>query len=233
MRCTKRRRSRKRRPSASQALYFLNWLHYYGARLYDGAQRKELLEKAQRGFSEFAVGDRRSELLVESLLGRGLTNLELGNTEYAVHDLQAVANDPQASAERKSKARLALLDAQVRAGNVGEALRLSDQTARQRRACGRQRRPLPAHPRAARRREEVLRRRGRTLPAASAGADGSAAQSRTRDGKKRSPRWRRPASRTRRSGPTTPTIRLRAGKSPRCWCRRATTNRRCHCSKAS
>jgi TolA-binding protein len=112
---------------ASQALYFLNWLHYYGARLYDGAQRKELLEKAQRGFSEFAVGDRRSELLVESLLGRGLTNLELGNTDYAIHDLQAVANDPQASAERKSKARLALLDAQVRAGNVGEALRLSDQ----------------------------------------------------------------------------------------------------------
>ena len=112
---------------ASQALYFLNWLHYYGARLYDGAPRKELLEKAQRGFSEFAVGDRRSELLVESLLGRGLTNLELGNTEYAVHDLQAVANDPQASPERKSKARLAVLDAQVRAGNVGEALRLSDQ----------------------------------------------------------------------------------------------------------
>jgi pentatricopeptide repeat protein len=112
---------------ASQALYFLNWLHYYGARLYDGAQRKELLEKAQRGFSEFAVGDRHSELLVESLLGRGLSNLELGNAEFAVHDLLAVANDPQASPERKSKARLALLDGYVRSGNVGEALRLSDQ----------------------------------------------------------------------------------------------------------
>jgi TolA-binding protein len=112
---------------ASQALYFLNWLHYYGARLYDGAQRKELLEKAQRGFSEFAVGDRRSELLVESLLGRGMTHVELGNTEYAVHDLQAVANDPQAAPERRAKARLGLLDAQVRAGNVREALRLSDQ----------------------------------------------------------------------------------------------------------
>src|SRR5512139_3609638 len=44
---------------ASQALYYLNWLHYYGARLKDGAPRKTLLEKAQRGFSEFAVGDRR------------------------------------------------------------------------------------------------------------------------------------------------------------------------------
>lgn len=112
---------------ASQALYFLNWLHYYGARLYDGAQRKELLEKAQRGFSEFAVGDRRSELLVESLLGRGLCHLELGNTDFATHDLQAVIGDAQASPERKAKARLALLDAAVRAGKVDEAVRLSDQ----------------------------------------------------------------------------------------------------------
>ncbi len=112
---------------ASQALYFLNWLHYYGARLYDGAQRKELLEKAQRGFSEFAVGDRRSELLVESLLGRGLCHLELGNIEFGTHDLQAVISDAQASPERKAKARLALLDAAVRGGKVEEALRLSDQ----------------------------------------------------------------------------------------------------------
>jgi TolA-binding protein len=111
---------------ASQALYFLNWLHYYGARLYEGVQRKELLEKAQRGFSEFAVGDRRSQLLVESLLGRGLCYLELGNVEFATHDLQAVIDDPQASPERKAKARLALLDAAARAGNVEEALRQSD-----------------------------------------------------------------------------------------------------------
>jgi TolA-binding protein len=112
---------------ASQALYFLNWLHYYGARLYDGARRTQLLEKAQRGFSEFAVGDRHSDLLVESLLGRGLCHLELGHSEFAVHDLKAVAADPQASPERKSKAQLALLDAYVRAGNVAEALRLSEQ----------------------------------------------------------------------------------------------------------
>jgi tetratricopeptide (TPR) repeat protein len=112
---------------ASQALYYLNWLNYYGARLYDGAKRKDLLEKAQRGFSEFAVGDRRSDLLIESLLGRGLCHLELGNTEFAVHDLQAVIADPQASPERKAKARLALLDAYVRSGNTSEALRLSDE----------------------------------------------------------------------------------------------------------
>lgn len=114
--------------AASQALYFLNWLHYYAARLYDGSPRKEMLEQAQRGFSEFAVGDRRTELLVESLLGRGLCHIELGNTEFAVHDLQAVISDPQASPERKSKARLALLDAYVRAGRTAEALKLSEQS---------------------------------------------------------------------------------------------------------
>jgi len=113
--------------TASQSLYFLNWLHYYGAHLHDGAQRKELLEKAQRGFSEFAVGERHSELLVESLLGRGLCHMELGNTEFGIHDLQAVASDPQASAERKGKARLALLDGYVRSGNTAEALKLSEQ----------------------------------------------------------------------------------------------------------
>ncbi len=112
---------------ASQSLYFLNWLHYYGARLYGGTQRKQLLEKARNGFSEFAVGDRRTELLVESLLGRGLCHLELGDTEFGVHDLEAVTGDAQASPERKSKARLALLDGYVRSGNVAEALKLSDQ----------------------------------------------------------------------------------------------------------
>jgi tetratricopeptide (TPR) repeat protein len=112
---------------ASQSLYYLNWLDYYGARLYDGARRKELLEAARSGFSEFAVGDRRTELLVESLLGRGLCNLELGNTEYAVHDLRSVMDDAHASPERRAKARLALLDAYVRGGNLSDALRLSTQ----------------------------------------------------------------------------------------------------------
>jgi TolA-binding protein len=112
---------------ASQSLYFLNWLHSYGARLYDGAPRKELLEKAQRGFSEFAVGDHHTDLLVESLLGRGLCHLELGNTEFAVHDLRTVTDDPQASPERKAKAQLALLAAYARSGNLNDVLKLSDQ----------------------------------------------------------------------------------------------------------
>lgn len=112
---------------ASQALYFLNWLHYYGARLYDGQKAKELVEKARRGFSEFAVGEQSTDLSVESLLGRGLCNLELGDMEFAVHDLSTVAKDAKASPERRTKARFALLDTYVRSGNVQQALPLSEE----------------------------------------------------------------------------------------------------------
>ena len=41
---------------AAQALYYLNWLDYYGSRLYDGARKKELLEAAEKGFSQFSSG---------------------------------------------------------------------------------------------------------------------------------------------------------------------------------
>lgn len=115
------------RLTGSQALYYLNWLNYYGGRFYEGAKRKELIEKAQKGFSEFTSGERRTDLLVESQLGRGLSALELGDVDAAEHDLKAVMNDAQASAERRSKARLALLDGYVRNGRSGDALTLSEQ----------------------------------------------------------------------------------------------------------
>jgi len=111
----------------SQSLYYLNWLRYYGSRLFDGARRKELLEQAQRGFSEFAGGEKRSGLQVESVLGRGLCALELGDLELAGSDLKAVAADLQVPAEQRSKARLALLDGYVRNGRAAEAIKLSDQ----------------------------------------------------------------------------------------------------------
>ena len=115
------------RLTGSQALYYLNWLNYYGGRFYEGAKRKELIEKAQKGFSEFTSGERRTDLLVESQLGRGLSALELGDVDAAEHDLKAVMNDAQASAERRSKARLALLDGYVRNARSGDALTLSEQ----------------------------------------------------------------------------------------------------------
>lgn len=117
------------RITGSQALYYLNWLHYYGGRLYEGAKRKELLEKAQKGFSEFTSGDKRSELLLESLLGRGLTALELKDIDAAEQDLKAIIKDEQAGAERRAKARLALLDAYVRNDRPGDAIKLAEQIA--------------------------------------------------------------------------------------------------------
>ncbi len=115
---------------AAQALYFLNWLNYYGAQLVEGVRRKELLDAAENGFSEFAVGDQRNDLLVESLLGRGLCHLDLGNQEWAQRDFRLVIDEPGVSAERKAKAQLALLDSYSRAGNVREALRYSSELLR-------------------------------------------------------------------------------------------------------
>jgi tetratricopeptide (TPR) repeat protein len=110
---------------AAEALYYRNWLAYYGAQLFDGERRKKLLEAAENGFSQFAVGERRDELLTESLLGRALCHMELGNYEWAVRDLKIVMDEPSVSAERKSKARLALLESYVRAGKRGDALAYS------------------------------------------------------------------------------------------------------------
>jgi tetratricopeptide (TPR) repeat protein len=115
---------------AAAALYYRNWLDYYGARLYDGAKQKELLNAAQKGFGEFAIGDQPGELKTESLLGRGLSYLELGDTESAMRDFKLVADSPNASPERKVKARLAMLDAYSRAGRIQDTLRYSDELLR-------------------------------------------------------------------------------------------------------
>ena len=115
---------------AAAALYYRNWLDYYGARLYDGAKQKELLTAAQKGFGEFAIGDQPGELKTESLLGRGLSYLELGDTASAMRDFQLVVDSPNATPERKVKARLAMLDAYSRAGRIQDTLRYSDELLR-------------------------------------------------------------------------------------------------------
>lgn len=102
---------------AANALYYLNWLNYYGARAFEGQRRKDLLTSCESGFSQFAVGDQSPELVTESLLGRGLCYLELGNYEWSSRDFQSVIASKKASRERKAKARMALLDAHFRSGN--------------------------------------------------------------------------------------------------------------------
>jgi tetratricopeptide (TPR) repeat protein len=115
---------------AAAALYYLNWLDYYGARLYDGARKKELLEAAEKGFSQFASGDQKGELITESQLGRGLCYLELGDYDSAVRDFKLVVDDAHVSAERRAKARLAILDAYSRSGRIQDTLRYSDELLR-------------------------------------------------------------------------------------------------------
>lgn len=106
---------------AASALYYLNWLNYYGARVFSGDRRAELLRSCESGFSQFAVGDHSDELLSESLLGRGLCYLESGNQEWARRDFQSVI-DGKASPERVAKARMALLDSHYRGGNATKTL---------------------------------------------------------------------------------------------------------------
>lgn len=115
---------------AAAALYYRNWLKYYGARLYDGERRRALLEAAEAGFSEFAVGDQNAALVTESLLGRGLCHLELGDTDAALRDFQLVLDAPDVAPERAGKARLARLEAYARAGRTQDALRLADELLR-------------------------------------------------------------------------------------------------------
>jgi len=115
---------------AAASLYYRNWLRYYGARLYDGARRKELLAAAEKGFSELATADQTRDLLTESLLGRGLCHLELGDTDAALEDFKLVIADASVSPERQAKARLAMLDAYGRAGRTQDALRVSEEILR-------------------------------------------------------------------------------------------------------
>jgi hypothetical protein len=109
---------------AANALYYRNWLSYYGARVFDGSRREELLRACESGFSQFAVGDHAAELVDESLLGRGLCYLELGNYDWARRDFETVIGGG-ASPQRKAKARLALLDAYYRGGDASRAIAYS------------------------------------------------------------------------------------------------------------
>ncbi len=115
---------------AAAALYYRNWLAYYGARLYDGERRATLLSTAEQGFSQLAVGEQQPELISESLLGRGLCHLELGDTAATLRDFALVLETPGVPPERAGKARLARLDAYARAGRTPEALRYSDELLR-------------------------------------------------------------------------------------------------------
>ena len=94
------------------AAYHLAWVRYQGAQLVgDAAKKRALLQKAVEGFSQFLLVNEVPEIYADSLYGRGLAFLDLGETGKAIEDLSAAAGTPQVGA----KARAALEEAQRRA----------------------------------------------------------------------------------------------------------------------
>jgi tetratricopeptide (TPR) repeat protein len=89
--------------------YHLAWVRYQNAQLVDDAGRKkELLENAADGFSKFTSMKDVADVYAESLYGRGLTYLDLGNYKAARDDLRAAAGLSRTAA--KAKIALAEVD---------------------------------------------------------------------------------------------------------------------------
>ena len=93
--------------------YHLAWVRYQAAQLVsDAAQKKSLLSKAVDGFSQFAEMEEVPDVYAESLYGRGLTYMDLGDLAKARQDLQAAAGKSRTAA--KAKAALAALERKAR-----------------------------------------------------------------------------------------------------------------------
>lgn len=103
----------------SQSLYFLNWLHYICSFVADGGKRKEMLQKAADGFSEFAVGKQGSQLKRESLFGRALAEKELRQFDWAIRDLELILQEPNVPGDMERKVRASLADAKARKSRGG------------------------------------------------------------------------------------------------------------------
>ena len=104
------------------ATYHLAWVRYQGAQLTrDAAKKKQLLQQAAEGFSQFLLVNEVPEIFAESLYGRGLAFLDMGDYAKAIEDLTAAADEPRVA----SKAKAALAEARRRAAG-GKAQTPSD-----------------------------------------------------------------------------------------------------------
>jgi tetratricopeptide (TPR) repeat protein len=93
------------------AAYHLAWVRYQGAQLVgEPAKKRALLQKAIEGFSRFLLVNEVPEIYADSLYGRGLAFLDLGENAKAIEDLGAAAEEPRVAA----KARAALEEARRR-----------------------------------------------------------------------------------------------------------------------
>lgn len=106
---------------ASQSLYFLNWLRFIGSFVAETQKRKELLQKASDGFSEFTGGQHWTPLKRESLFGRALCEKELRQFDWAVRDLELLLEDTNLPSDMERKARSTLADAKARHSSKGAA----------------------------------------------------------------------------------------------------------------
>ncbi len=89
--------------------YHLAWVRYQGAQLVDDAGRKRtLLENAVDGFSKFTDMKEVPEVYAESLYGRGLAYMDMGDWTNARQDLRAAAGLSRTAT--KAKAALAEVD---------------------------------------------------------------------------------------------------------------------------
>lgn len=85
--------------------YHLAWVRYQAAQLTGaGPRRKKLLEEAVDGFSQFTAAPDVPDIYAESLYGRGLAYLDLGQYRDALADLEQAAAQPRTA----TKAKLAI-----------------------------------------------------------------------------------------------------------------------------
>jgi len=83
--------------------YHLAWVRYQLAQLSgEGPRRKQLLEEAIDGFSQFTGAPDVPEIYAESLYGRGLAYLDLGRYRDALADLEQAAALPSTSSRAKA-----------------------------------------------------------------------------------------------------------------------------------
>src|SRR5262249_57478021 len=83
--------------------YHLAWVRYQAAQLVsDAEQKKSLLSKAVDGFSQFAEMEEVPDVYAESIYGRGLAYMDLGNWAKARDDLKAAASKSRTAANAKA-----------------------------------------------------------------------------------------------------------------------------------
>jgi tetratricopeptide (TPR) repeat protein len=130
---------REREVLAMRLRYRVNWVRFEIAMRYERttSKRATLLRQARDGFGEF-LGSGDKALENESLFGRGLCAKALRDYGPAAEDLRAVLSGG-ADAQLAARARVALSEIEINAGNTGAALEQTSRLLSQAPASGEER----------------------------------------------------------------------------------------------